>query len=239
MGFAEPARSAAWLLASTLLPRRTAMLLFIPRSLCALKRVAAKAEHHRFGATQGIRIALRSGLYRAEATDGRRAIEGRFPNISQVIPKKRLLRAPPSLPPRTPRASPLAEARRLCRGWMAAGSASYVTVDKFVAMFVKVLLALVPITVIAVMHTTMISANMTAYSTAVGPSSRFRKVVAADAKWVTMIVLRKKMCISHQNAATVDKVNNRSRLGHVFARHKLQTRNLSDLTVVNEMTSSS
>ncbi len=25
------------------------MLLFIPRSLCALKRVAAKTEHHRFG----------------------------------------------------------------------------------------------------------------------------------------------------------------------------------------------
>jgi hypothetical protein len=50
------------------------MLLFIPRSLCALKRVAAKSEHARFGATQGIRIALASGLYRAEATDGRRAI---------------------------------------------------------------------------------------------------------------------------------------------------------------------
>src|SRR5262245_57163907 len=50
------------------------MLLFIPRSLCALKRVAAKSEHARFGATQGIRIALRSGLCRAEATDGRRAI---------------------------------------------------------------------------------------------------------------------------------------------------------------------
>jgi hypothetical protein len=50
------------------------MFLFIPRSLCALKRVAAKAEHARFGATQGIRIALASGLYRAEATDGRRAM---------------------------------------------------------------------------------------------------------------------------------------------------------------------
>jgi hypothetical protein len=50
------------------------MLLFIPRSLCALKRVAAKAEHARYGATQGIRITLASGLYRAEATDGRRAI---------------------------------------------------------------------------------------------------------------------------------------------------------------------
>jgi hypothetical protein len=50
------------------------MLLFIPRSLCALKRVAAKAEHARCGATQGIRITLASGLYRAEATDGRRAV---------------------------------------------------------------------------------------------------------------------------------------------------------------------
>ena len=50
------------------------MLLFIPRSLCALKRVAAKVEHAKFGATQGIRIALASGVYRAEATDGRRAM---------------------------------------------------------------------------------------------------------------------------------------------------------------------
>jgi hypothetical protein len=50
------------------------MLLFIPRSLCALKRVAAKAEHSRYGATQGIRITLASGLYRAEATDRRRAV---------------------------------------------------------------------------------------------------------------------------------------------------------------------
>jgi len=57
------------------------MLLFIPRSLCALKRVAAKAEHARFGATQGIRIALASGVYRAEATDGRRAmiVQGLIP----------------------------------------------------------------------------------------------------------------------------------------------------------------
>jgi hypothetical protein len=50
------------------------MLVFIPRSLCALKRVAAKNEHARFGATQGIRISVKKGLYRAEATDGRRAI---------------------------------------------------------------------------------------------------------------------------------------------------------------------
>jgi hypothetical protein len=35
------------------------MLLFFPHSLCALKRVAAKAEHARFGATQGIRIAMK------------------------------------------------------------------------------------------------------------------------------------------------------------------------------------
>jgi hypothetical protein len=54
--------------------RGPSMLLFIPRSLCALKRVAAKAEHCRFGATQGIRIALASGVYRVEACDGRRAI---------------------------------------------------------------------------------------------------------------------------------------------------------------------
>src|SRR5205823_2308821 len=40
---------------------------------------------------------------------------------------------------------------------------------------VKVLLAFLPSVVMAVMHTTMISASITAYSTAVGPSSRFRK----------------------------------------------------------------
>jgi hypothetical protein len=50
------------------------MLLFIPRSLCALKRVAAKTEHSRFGATTGIRIAVASGLFRAEACDGHRAV---------------------------------------------------------------------------------------------------------------------------------------------------------------------
>ena len=57
------------------------MLLFIPRSLCALKRVAAKSEHVKFGATTGIRITLAPGLYRAEATDGRRAmiVQGLIP----------------------------------------------------------------------------------------------------------------------------------------------------------------
>jgi len=44
---------------------------------------------------------------------------------------------------------------------------------------VKVLLALVPRAVMAVMHTTIIRASMTAYSTAVGPSSRFRKLTTA------------------------------------------------------------
>ena len=65
------------------------MLLFIPRSLCALKRVAAKADHARFGATQGIRIALASGVYRAEATDRRRAliVEGLVPEEDPVNSK--------------------------------------------------------------------------------------------------------------------------------------------------------
>jgi hypothetical protein len=42
--------------------------------------------------------------------------------------------------------------------------------------YVKVLLALEPRALIAVMHTTIIRANMTAYSTAVGPSSFLRKL---------------------------------------------------------------
>ena len=40
---------------------------------------------------------------------------------------------------------------------------------------VKVALVLVPKAVMAIRHTTMISANMTAYSTAVGPSSWAKK----------------------------------------------------------------
>jgi hypothetical protein len=40
---------------------------------------------------------------------------------------------------------------------------------------VNVLLALLPRVVMAAMHTTMMRASMTAYSTAVGPSSRLRK----------------------------------------------------------------
>ena len=49
------------------------MLLFIPRSLCALKRNTSKSDC-RYAATAGIRIATAKSLYRAEATDSRRAI---------------------------------------------------------------------------------------------------------------------------------------------------------------------
>jgi hypothetical protein len=41
---------------------------------------------------------------------------------------------------------------------------------------VNVAFAFVPSAVIATRQTTMINANMTAYSTAVGPSSRFKKL---------------------------------------------------------------
>src|SRR5689334_23884344 len=44
----------------------------------------------------------------------------------------------------------------------------------FAATLEKVLLAFDPRVVMAAMHTTMIRASMTAYSTAVGPSSFFR-----------------------------------------------------------------
>jgi hypothetical protein len=46
-------------------------------------------------------------------------------------------------------------------------------------ILVKVLLTLVPKEVIEMMDTMMISANMTAYSTAVGPSSRRAKSMTA------------------------------------------------------------
>ena len=48
---------------------------------------------------------------------------------------------------------------------------------------VKVLLALVPRAVMATMHTAIISASITAYSTAVGPSSRFGKFTTL---WVSL-----------------------------------------------------
>src|SRR5204863_1577304 len=52
----------------------------------------------------------------------------------------------------------------------------------------KVLLALLPSAVMATMHTTMIRASMTAYSTAVGPSSRFRKFTTLRVRWENMCV---------------------------------------------------
>src|SRR5262245_32752932 len=50
------------------------MFLFIPRSLCAVKRIASKSEHALSTATQGIRIPAKAGMYRAEAADGHRAV---------------------------------------------------------------------------------------------------------------------------------------------------------------------
>ena len=50
------------------------MYTFLPRSLLALKRICAKQEHSRFSATTAIRLTVREGLFRAEATDGRRAV---------------------------------------------------------------------------------------------------------------------------------------------------------------------
>jgi hypothetical protein len=81
------------------------MLLFIPRSLCALKRVAAKAEHARYGATQGIRISVASGLYRAEATDGRRAVivQGLVPSRTRRGPASRKCPTTPARPLFCPR----------------------------------------------------------------------------------------------------------------------------------------
>jgi hypothetical protein len=53
---------------------------------------------------------------------------------------------------------------------------------------VKVLLALLPRVVTAVMHTTMMSASITAYSTAVGPSSDFRKLTATLLNFCTVFL---------------------------------------------------
>src|SRR5438067_5389075 len=53
---------------------------------------------------------------------------------------------------------------------------------------VKVWLALVPRAVMAAMHTTMIKASMTAYSTAVGPSSALRKLTTDCFSAETMVL---------------------------------------------------
>jgi hypothetical protein len=58
-----------------------------------------------------------------------------------------------------------------------------------VEVFVNVLLALVPTLVMAVMQTTMIIASITAYSTAVGPSSLRQKSAASFFKLLTPFLL--------------------------------------------------
>ena len=62
-----------------------------------------------------------------------------------------------------------------CTRTTAAGPPADYEALSFVATLLNVVLALVPIAVMAVKHTMMISANITAYSTAVGPSSEIRK----------------------------------------------------------------
>src|SRR2546421_485806 len=54
---------------------------------------------------------------------------------------------------------------------------------------VNVLFAFVPRAVIAVMHTTIIRANITAYSTAVGPSSRARKFLTRSISFCMVSLL--------------------------------------------------
>ena len=53
-------------------------------------------------------------------------------------------------------------------------------VEILVPTYVNVLLAFEPSALIAAMHTTMIRASMTAYSTAVGPSSEARKCLTGE-----------------------------------------------------------
>jgi hypothetical protein len=50
-------------------------------------------------------------------------------------------------------------------------------------------LAFVPIVLIAVKQTTMISANITAYSTAVGPSSAIKNRTTLEANFFTTLLL--------------------------------------------------
>jgi hypothetical protein len=50
------------------------MLLFIPRSLCGAEACRRQVGTRPLWCQPGIRIALATGLYRAEATDGHLAI---------------------------------------------------------------------------------------------------------------------------------------------------------------------
>src|SRR5262245_61522263 len=59
------------------------------------------------------------------------------------------------------------------------GGAYEPLIAPFSATFSNVLLALLPNVVIAPMQTTMMSASMTAYSTAVGPSSFLRNLTSS------------------------------------------------------------
>src|SRR5437870_2835355 len=59
----------------------------------------------------------------------------------------------------------------------------------FRATLLKTLLALPPSVVMALMHTTTISASITAYSTAVGPSSRLRKSAVNRASLLMVLSL--------------------------------------------------
>src|SRR6185503_4172646 len=72
---------------------------------------------------------------------------------------------------------------------------------------VKVWLALVPRVVIAVRQTTMIRASMTAYSTAVGPSSRARKLTMALVKFFMVGFL---LCFVVNRFRVSDQVNGRA-----------------------------
>ena len=51
------------------------MIVYLPRNLASLSRLAARTEHTRFGATNNLHVlANPNGLYRAEATDGHRLV---------------------------------------------------------------------------------------------------------------------------------------------------------------------
>lgn len=58
------------------------MYLFLPRTLCALKRIVARDEHSRFGATTGVLIeAVGDAMYTATATNGKQllSVQGMCP----------------------------------------------------------------------------------------------------------------------------------------------------------------
>src|SRR5437870_3190586 len=68
---------------------------------------------------------------------------------------------------------------------------------------VNVLLALVPRAVMAVMQTTIMRASITAYSTAVGPSSRRRKFTIRCANFVmTLLLLRESLELREKTPAS-------------------------------------